>query len=308
MKASVVVPSRGGRDRLPRLLRALQHQTHTDLEVIVVIDGDIDGSQQVVEEFAGLPVRCLVFPSNRGRASALNAGFEAASGDVLIRADDDFEPSAGHVAAHVAAHASGPCGAVGLPRNVAPDNAYLRAYGNQADQAFRGYAYGLPADERWRVWGGNVSVSRETYERVGGHSTAYSGYGWEDLDFGYRVHRLGLPIVLLPDAEVTHHMAAVTTEIRALRAFDSGRARATFDRLHGAGTSGPAQPDAASVWNRAVIGASRRLTRDAVASRGRLIDRALGLLPRPIGRKAVALLVESAAVAGYRVGRQEAVR
>ena len=38
-----------------------------------------------------------------GRVTALNTGFDAATGDVLIRCDDDFEPSPGHVAAHVTA-------------------------------------------------------------------------------------------------------------------------------------------------------------------------------------------------------------
>ena len=91
-------------------------------EAIVVIDGDIDGSEAVVASYQHLPVRCIVLPENRGRVTALNTGFAAATGEVLIRADDDFELSPGHLAAHVGAHEQGRVGVVGLPLNIAPDN------------------------------------------------------------------------------------------------------------------------------------------------------------------------------------------
>ena len=43
-EASVIVPSRGGAQRLPRLLRALAHQEGAPaFEICVVLDGDIDG-------------------------------------------------------------------------------------------------------------------------------------------------------------------------------------------------------------------------------------------------------------------------
>lgn len=304
MKASIVIPSRGGRERLPRLLRALEAQTHQDWEAIVVIDGDIDGSAEVVDRFQHLPVRAIVLPENKGRVTALNTGFAAATGDVLIRADDDFEPSPGHVAAHVAAHQGEACGAVGLPRNIAPDNAYMRAYGKDADEKFREYAYALPAAERWRLWGGNVSVTRDTYEKVGGYDTSYKGYGWEDVDFGYRVHQLGLPIKLLPDAEVRHHMAAVTTKIRVSRAFDSGKARAHFDRLH-ADASGAAITRPRGLWNRLVVGYSRILNRARSERLGAMVDHCLPALPGAIGRKLVAGHVEASALAGHSSAREQ---
>ena len=231
MKASVVIPSRGGAKRLPLLLSTLAAQTHQDWEAIVVIDGDVDDSASVVAGFSHLPVRSIVFPTNRGRVSALNAGFEAATGDVLIRADDDFELSPGHVAAHVAPHLTGELGVVGLPLNVAPDNAYMKVYGAWADQVGRDSARATPPEDRWRLWGGNVSCTRETFHRVGGYDPRYTGYGWEDLDFGYRMSRLGVPIVIEEGANVRHHMAAVNSQIRARRAYESGLARRIFESI-----------------------------------------------------------------------------
>ena len=66
-RASIVVPSRGGAARLPVLLESLRKQTEQDVEMVVVLDGDVDDSESVVRRYADdLPVRAIVFPENRG--------------------------------------------------------------------------------------------------------------------------------------------------------------------------------------------------------------------------------------------------
>jgi peptidoglycan/xylan/chitin deacetylase (PgdA/CDA1 family) len=47
-------------------------------------------------------------------------------------------------------------------------------------------------DEPWRLaYTGNLSVTRRALVGVGGFSRAFSGWGLEDLDLGYRLHRAG---------------------------------------------------------------------------------------------------------------------
>ena len=108
-EASVIVPSRGGAQRLPRLIGALAAQEDAPpFEVHVVVDGDVDGSEAVLAQLAaehpGLDLSWTVFGENRGRVAALNAGADATSGRILIRADDDLEPGPHYIRDHVAAH------------------------------------------------------------------------------------------------------------------------------------------------------------------------------------------------------------
>ena len=301
--ASIVIPSRGGAQRLPMLLSALAAQDDPDWEALVVLDGDIDASEGVVKAYAHLPVRSIVFPENRGRVAALNAGFEQAAGDVLIRCDDDLVPRPDYVRQHKAAHAEQPGGAIGLYLNVLPDTPYARTYGRRADDSFRAGAYGTPADRVWRYWAGNVSTTRGLWEAVGPYDPRYRAYGWEDVDWGYRLHRLGAPVRLVPELETTHRVAAVTTRVRVKRAFHSGAARRTFESLHGDTVLPPVEPGGQG-WNSLVRGTARALDLTALDRASRVVDAVIPALPGPLARKAIALLVESGAVSGYQRPQQ----
>ena len=307
-RVSVVVPTRGGALRLPGLIDSLRRQTHDDWEAIVVVDGDVDGSAAVLDrEARGLPVRALVLPENRGRAAALNAGFAEATGDVLLRSDDDLGLAPEHLARHARHHeqAARPTGTIGLCRNVFAPGSYARAYGVPTDRRFRDAAYAASPAQRWRYWGANVSVTAETWRRVGPYDETYRAYGWEDVDWGYRLHRLGLPISIERDVEAEHLGAASTSADRALRAFYSGAARQHFvdvhraddvDRLLPAPTAGP------GAWGILVAAVARLSSESRIARLGAVTDRATRVLPVPVAEKLVALLVEGAAVAGQRTG------
>lgn len=298
--ASIVVPTRGGSQRLPVLLDALRAQTLDDFEVIVVIDGDIDESADVVERVKGrLPLRTIVFPENCGRSAALNAGFAAARGRVLIRCDDDLVPGPDYVSAHVLRHSGEPCGVIGLYRNVYRPSAYARAYGRERDIRFRHDAYGMPADQTWRLWAGNVSVTRDTFDRVGVYDTAYRAYGWEDVDWGYRLAQLDVPVVFARELETTHTGSAPTTAVRVDKAFHSGAARMTFVQKHGLAMFDPDQ-SGAGWWGKLVRAVAAAVGRRGFVILGKFADVTADYLPKYVAEKLISLLVEAAALSGRR--------
>lgn len=310
LDASVIVPSFEGAHRLPILLEALSRQDFDgSWEALVVIDGIADDSEAVVDAWSEhVPVRTIVLATNQGRSAALNAGFDAAAGRVLVRCDDDLEPAPDYVSAHTKMHAGpSPRGVVGLYRNVFPDTPYATAYGTAADLKFKSDAYAAPQTARWKYWAGNCSVTRDTYDAVGPYDTTFRGYGWEDVDWGYRLAQTGADIILDRDLETPHHVAATTTEIRVVRAHRSGAARRRFEaKHHTSGHPGPAvvPPSglAQKAWRGGVAAVSLLGSEARMAALARLTDRSLPRLPHRLAEKAVALDVEAAAAAGYRAG------
>ena len=103
MRVSVVINNHDYRSYLGACIDSALGQTHPDVEVVVVDDGSTDGSVEVVEGYGRRVVPVL--KPNGGQASAFNAGFAAAGGDVVIflDADDLLEPSAAAIAARLLA-------------------------------------------------------------------------------------------------------------------------------------------------------------------------------------------------------------
>ena len=96
MDLSVVIPLYNERESLPELVDRV-HRVATDMglgyEVVLVDDGSNDGSWDEIVRLraANARVKGIRFGRNYGKSPALNAGFEAASGAVVITMDADLQ-------------------------------------------------------------------------------------------------------------------------------------------------------------------------------------------------------------------------
>lgn len=106
MLVSVIVNNFNYARFLGEAIESALAQTHPDVEVIVVDDGSTDGSHDVIAAF-GRRIQA-VLQENRGQAGAFNAGFAAASGELILflDADDVLRPGAAAAAAQQAADPS----------------------------------------------------------------------------------------------------------------------------------------------------------------------------------------------------------
>lgn len=87
MKVSVVIPAFNEQAFLPRLLESLQKQTFQEsYEVIVVDNNSTDKTADIAKKYGAR----VVFEKRAGYAYACNAGFAAAKGDIIARADADY--------------------------------------------------------------------------------------------------------------------------------------------------------------------------------------------------------------------------
>ncbi|MGC8594655.1 MAG: glycosyltransferase family 2 protein [Candidatus Kryptoniota bacterium] len=90
---SVIIPTYNRADLLPRAIRSVLAQTFTDFELIVVDDGSIDNTREVVDKFTHLDARVkYIWEPNSGRpAVPKNKGIENASGEYIAFLDHDDE-------------------------------------------------------------------------------------------------------------------------------------------------------------------------------------------------------------------------
>ena len=98
MNISVIVPLLNEAESLPELcawIERVMNENHFSYEVVMVDDGSTDDSWKIIEELQAKnpAVKGIRFRRNYGKSAALNVGFEACQGDVVITMDADLQDS-----------------------------------------------------------------------------------------------------------------------------------------------------------------------------------------------------------------------
>ncbi|OGW80580.1 MAG: hypothetical protein A3C47_00985 [Omnitrophica bacterium RIFCSPHIGHO2_02_FULL_51_18] len=96
MKYSVVVPVHNERHSVETLyfkVREVMDTTGGDYEIIFVDDASTDPSVEILQNIRGHNLKLTVvrLPERKGMAAALQAGFDAGSGEVFITLDGDLQ-------------------------------------------------------------------------------------------------------------------------------------------------------------------------------------------------------------------------
>lgn len=95
---SIIIPLFNEEESLPELLEWIERvmrQNNYSYEVIFIDDGSKDGSWQVIENLRSRNpcVKGIRFQRNYGKSPALNEGFKASCGEVVITMDADLQDS-----------------------------------------------------------------------------------------------------------------------------------------------------------------------------------------------------------------------
>jgi glycosyltransferase involved in cell wall biosynthesis len=95
---SVVIPLLNEEESLPELfgwIDKVMRENHFSYEIIAINDGSTDDSWKVIAEqsLKNPCIKGISFQRNYGKSAALNVGFEAASGKVVITMDADLQDS-----------------------------------------------------------------------------------------------------------------------------------------------------------------------------------------------------------------------
>ena len=199
---SVVIPTY---DRLPILqkcLKALEDQripaqsAISGYEIVLVDDGSTDGTLDWLQASAAdFPHVKSYLQNHQGPAAARNLGVEKATGDTIIFIDSDLVVTESFLVAHFEALT-----------NAESDRIFT--YGRVINTS----NFDSPTSEPYKLTDfsaayfatGNVAISRHWLDKAGLFDRRFQLYGWEDLELGVRLKKLGLKLIKCPDAVGYH--------------------------------------------------------------------------------------------------------
>lgn len=200
LELSVIIPTRNRSEILAATLAALDAQTVTGFEVVVVVDG----MDQTFDPREGVR---FIQQEHRGPGAARNLGVSESRRPLLLFLGDDIIPRPRLVESHLRVHSDHPerqVAALGLTTwhsdaASSPHNQWLGWSGNQFD-----YDGIRTEDASWgRFYSSNVSLKRDLFLEAGGFDEDFD-YDYEDLDLAHRLHLSGIRLLYSPTARADH--------------------------------------------------------------------------------------------------------
>lgn len=194
---SVIIPTYNREKLLAKCLSALAGQTFPaeEYEVIVIDDGSTDGTPAMVKELARKAPCCInyVYKEHKGIGAARNVGLRLARGELIIFIDSDIVAVPDFIQAHVSQHKiTRKAGSFQVDDNFIVHGPVI--YTTNLDN---------PLATKKRVTDistaffatTNVSIAKKWLFEAGLFDEDFTEYGWEDLELGQRLRRLGLMVI-----------------------------------------------------------------------------------------------------------------
>jgi GT2 family glycosyltransferase len=196
---SVIIPVHNGGDNFRRCLLSVKELRPSPEEVIVVADGDTDGSWKVAEEF---DMQVLRRPAQGGPAQARNLGAHNAKGDILFFIDADVTVPRDTIEQLVNSFQNYPDldALIGSYDDEPFETNFLSQYRNLLHH----YVHQTSNRKASTFWGACGAIRREVFLKMGGFDKGYRHPSIEDIDLGYRLKKAGYKIYLLKEIQVKH--------------------------------------------------------------------------------------------------------
>lgn len=233
IEASIIIPTYNRKNILKRSLGYLFEQTYpaAKYEIIVVDDGSVDGTAEMIKTLRP-PCSLRYFrQDNRGPAAARNLGIKNAKGRIIIFLDDDIFATSCLIEEHMSYHDRFSnvfvTGHTLLLPELIKSSLFLRCARKRHER--------LPWNSANPVFSefliGNSSVKKENFLDIGPLDKTLGKYGWEDIEWGYRAHKRGLQLKFNKNA-IAHHYKNPTFEESCRLHCLMGKSAVTFYKKH----------------------------------------------------------------------------
>jgi len=195
-------------------LESLLRLNHKSIEIIVVDNGSMDNSINIINEICGDKARVVRLEKNVGFAAGMNAGFENAAGEFIATLNNDMVVESSWLDQPLELFCDKSVGIVscrqmnyydrskidGLYHYITKELVLAHFGGGREfcdDDLFSKPGYVISAN------GGSAVLRTETVRALGGYDADFFGY-MEETDFCLRAFLRGWRCVYAPDAVVYH--------------------------------------------------------------------------------------------------------
>lgn len=240
MDVSIVIPTYNRCGLLEKTLEsvAMQETKGVTFETIIADDGSTDATYELVEKYRGV-ISNLEYVKNEHDGYRVgyvrNNGVFHSKGAIIIFIDSGMIIDKQFVYQHFKAHVNERVAIIGNVYGMAAtmtDDEFFRmislddldaTFSNVCSQKIYDdprkacYEYFNYDTKKMRApygffWTGNVSVKRKDFDAINGFDEEITGWGMEDVEFGYRLFCSGVKLELSMDAKAIHlpHDAAPT--------------------------------------------------------------------------------------------------
>lgn len=205
---SLIIPVYNRPDEIRIVLQDLSQQTYRHFEVIIVEDGSVNKSDQVVETFKDKLDIQYHYINNAGQGLARNYGFSKSRGEYIIILDSDIIIPDHYLQAVDGYLSQNLLDCFGGPDKAHPSFSPVQ---KAADFALTSYLTTGGTRGRSKTVASyyprsfNMGMKREVYEHTGGFKIPDCG---EDLELSIRIAKSGYRIGLINDAYIYHKRKA----------------------------------------------------------------------------------------------------
>lgn len=196
---SVIIPVLNGGEAFRLCLESLRACSPSPHEVIVVADGESDGSWQISETFG---YKVIVLDRSHGPAFARNRGAQAATGEILffIDADVTVKSNAIHVVQQVFKDYPATSAVIGSYDDEPREKNFLSQFKNLIHH----YVHQHSCQRASTFWGACGAIRSDVFHDMEGFDTTYRNPSIEDIELGYRLKEKEYPIRLEKTLFVKH--------------------------------------------------------------------------------------------------------
>lgn len=218
VEVSIVLTTYQRPQMLKRALKSIVTQSFSNFELIIVDDGSVDETDEIVEQFKERDprIKYIKLPKNSGSHSLpKNEGTRAATAPVICYFDDDNVMMRDHVNVLYKAYKKAPHDVVyGINLNIDDTGRSPARPGHMVNINHPS----ANINDRNFIDTNSVLVKKATIEKIGGWNEAYPKYA--DWNLWVRLKKIGATFLFVPQLVTQYHVHSGSQQLKHRFEFD----------------------------------------------------------------------------------------